>query len=341
MSAALLDVRKLSVRFGSGDVQVVAVDEVSFHVGRGERIGIVGESGAGKSVSALALLGLLPSKSVQVSGEAKFDGVDLLTLSSKQLRAVRGQRMAMVFQDPASSLNPRLTVGQHLSEAIRSHEPVSRRAAKSRAVELLRRVEIPDPGTRCDEYPHRLSGGMAQRVMIAIALACGPELIVADEPTTSLDVTIAAQIVDLLIELSREQGTSVVLITHDLPLLARFADRILVMYAGQIVEEAPASDLFGFARHPYTRGLLGAMIPLGTASSARLPTIPGTPPVPARRPSGCSFHPRCSFAVPRCAVDEPALVSVREVVDHRSACLLAADLPEHELARAPISDPGL
>ncbi len=318
----LLTVEDLSVTFPGHPGPVRAVNDVSFSVAAGERVGIVGESGAGKSVTAMALLGLLASPPATITGRAWFDGADLLTMGPRRLRTVRGRRIAMIFQDPVTSLNPRLTVGQHLVEAIRAHERVSRRAALARAVDLLRQVDIPAPAQRIDEFPHRLSGGMAQRVMIAIAVSCSPELILADEPTTALDVTIEAQIVDLLIELAEERGTSVVFITHDLALLARFADRIMVMYGGRVAEEGAATTIYRDAAHPYTQGLMNAVIRPGRARSSRLMTIPGDSPSPADLPSGCSFHPRCVHTLDRCRVDRPRLDPRGTAGAHRCACHL-------------------
>ena len=327
----LLTVEGLTVRFRGDGRPVQAVNDVSFAVAAGERVGIVGESGAGKSVTAMALLGLLASPPATVTGRASFGSADLLTMGPRQLRSVRGRRIAMIFQDPVTSLNPRLTVGQHLVEGIRAHERVSRKAARARGIDLLRRVEIPAPDRRIDEYPHRLSGGMAQRVMIAIAVSCGPELILADEPTTALDVTIEAQIVDLLTELAEERGTAVVFITHDLALLARFADRIIVMYGGRVVEEGAAATIYRDAAHPYTNGLMNAVIRPGRARATRLATIPGDSPSPADLPSGCAFHPRCAHALDRCREELPSLDRRSETDSHRCAC--------HLVTRPWIGDP--
>lgn len=325
MSAPLLAVDDLTVGFAGAGGFARAVDGVSLTLSPGERVGIVGESGAGKSVTALAIMGLLPVPSTVVAGRVKYRGTDLLTLHERDLRRLRGRRIAMIFQDPVTCLNPRLTVGQQVVEAIRAHEPLGRRAARARAVELLGRVGIPAPARRFDDHPHTFSGGMAQRVMIAIAVSCGPEVVLADEPTTALDVTIEAQIVDLLIDLCDERQAAVLFITHDLSLLARFADRILVMYGGRIVEQAPTPTIFQGASHPYTRGLLGSVVRPDGTSGSRLATIPGTPPSPAALPSGCSFHPRCAYADDRCRADAPMLLNCSSA-EHRCACHRAAEL---------------
>ncbi|HEV2069290.1 MAG TPA: ABC transporter ATP-binding protein [Acidimicrobiales bacterium] len=259
MDDPLLDVRDLRVTFPSEAGAVTAVDGVSFSIAAGERLGIVGESGAGKSLTALSIMRLIPTPPARISGEVRFRGTDLLTLSHKQLRRVRGLRIAMIFQDPVTCLNPAMTVGDQIVEAIRAHEAVSKREARARAIDLLAQVGIPAAARRADEYPHRLSGGMAQRAMIAMAVSCGPELLLADEPTTALDVSIQAQIVDLLRSLYEERGTAVVLITHDLALMARFAERIVVLHRGRIVEEGPVERIYAEPAHPYTMGLLEAV----------------------------------------------------------------------------------
>ena len=259
MAEPLLDVRDLRVTFPSEAGAVTAVDGVSFSITAGERLGIVGESGAGKSLTALSIMRLIPTPPARISGEVRFRGTDLLTLSRKQLRGVRGLRIAMVFQDPVTCLNPAMTVGDQIVEAIRAHDAVSKREARARAIDLLAQVGIPAAARRADEYPHRFSGGMAQRAMIAMAVSCGPDLLLADEPTTALDVSIQAQIVDLLRSLYEERGTAVVLITHDLALMARFAERIVVLHQGRVVEEGLVERIYAEPAHPYTMGLLEAV----------------------------------------------------------------------------------
>jgi oligopeptide/dipeptide ABC transporter ATP-binding protein len=312
---ALLEVRDLRVHFDTEGASphpkgchgpVPAVEGVSFAIERGETVGIVGESGSGKSVTFLSILGLLPTPPARIAGGAAlFDGEDLLAADRRALRSVRGRRIAMVFQDPMTALNPYLRVGLQIAEGMELHLGLTRRAALARAGTLLERVGIPDPGRRLHDYPHQLSGGMRQRVMLAIALACDPELLVADEPTTALDVTVQAQILDLLRSLSRERGMSVALVSHDLGVVAGLAARVLVMYGGRIVEEAPVDALFKDPRHPYTRGLLGAVARLGLHPDEPLPTIPGAPPeIP---PPGCPFQDRCAHVADVCRVEFPAM----------------------------------
>ncbi|MDP8971404.1 MAG: ABC transporter ATP-binding protein [Actinomycetota bacterium] len=329
MTRSLLDVRDLSVTFPSDAGPVRAVRNVSFTVEPGQRIGIVGESGAGKSVAALALMRLLPTPPARISGSVALDGTDLLALPARRMRRIRGERVAMIFQDPVTCLSPRLTVGAQIVEAIRAHRRVSRQEARARAVELLARVGIPAPARWVDEYPHRLSGGMAQRVMIAMALSCDPDLLVADEPTTALDVTIEAQILELLIGLCEERGAAVVLITHDLAVLARFAERILVMYAGALVEEGPVDTIYYGSTHPYTWGLMQSVTRPDRHRQARLSPIRGTPPSALSIPPGCAFHPRCPYAEEVCRRQPPAL-AVRPADDHPSACHFAGELSRPE-----------
>jgi peptide/nickel transport system ATP-binding protein len=304
----LLSVRDLRVTFATDDGQVRAVDGVSFDVNAGEVLAIVGESGCGKSVTAQTLMGLTRSPNATITGSAMFDGRDLNTLPDNELQKIRGARIAMVFQDPMTSLNPVYRVGDQIAEAIRAHRDVPKARALEQAVELLEMVGIPNPQRRVRDYPHEFSGGMRQRVMIAMALALEPELLIADEPTTALDVTIQAQILDLLRKLNREQNVSVVLITHDLGVVAELADRVVVMYAGQVVEQAGLEELFATPCHPYTRGLLDSIPRLDGPRSARLPQIPGHPPSLLRPPDGCRFAARCPDAVPRCA-EAPPLVT--------------------------------
>jgi oligopeptide/dipeptide ABC transporter ATP-binding protein len=304
---ALLEVDALCVEFaaqeGEGQGAVRAVDEVSFTVEPGEVLGVVGESGSGKSVTGLALIGLVPEPGRITGGRVRFAGEDLTRAPQTRLRAVRGDRIAMIFQDPMTSLNPYLRVGEQLAEVLEAHRGTPRKEAWRRAAEMLERVGIPSPGTRVRDYPHQLSGGQRQRVMIAMALLCDPALIVADEPTTALDVTVQAQILELFRERREAAGTAMILITHDLGVLAGIADRALVMYAGRVVEEAPIAALFASPRHPYTLGLARATPRL---DGAPLAAIPGMPPPPGRPPPGCAFHPRCSFAVAACREQAPA-----------------------------------
>jgi peptide/nickel transport system ATP-binding protein len=306
----LLEVTDLRVAFRDAEGrETVAVDGSSFSVRPGMTVGIVGESGSGKSVTSLAVMGLLPRGRATVTGRIALDGRDLLAATDGEMRGLRGSRIAMIFQEPMTSLNPSYTVGFQIVEALRRHKQLSSREAKERAIEMLRRVRIPSPEARFDEYPHRLSGGMRQRVMIAMALACDPELLIADEPTTALDVTIQAQILDLMREIRDESRAAIVLITHDLGVVAEVCDEVVVMYAGQVVERAPAADLFAFPEHPYTVGLLGSL-PRLEEPVETLPSIAGAVPSPGATPSGCRFRPRCPFAVAKCE-EMPPLLEVR------------------------------
>ncbi len=315
--APLLDVSELQVTFRGRGGTVHAVQGISFSVEPGQTLAIIGESGSGKTVSARAVLGLLPS-SAQVSGSIRFKGVQLVGRSEQELRAYRGRDVAMVFQHPERSLNPTMRVGTQITEAIRTHLPVDRTQAHERAVELLRMVRVPAPERRFYEYPHQLSGGMRQRVVIAIALACGPEVLIADEATTALDVTTQAQIMDLLLDLQGQTGTALVMISHDLALAASYAEQVIVMYAGRIVERAAARDLFGNVRMPYTRALLGA-IPRGeTDPHVLFPVIGGRPPDLATVVPGCSFAPRCPDAQQDCAQQAPPLEE--QELGHWYAC---------------------
>ena len=314
----LLEVRDLRIAFDADHGLTRAVDGVSFSLGSGRTLGIVGESGCGKSVTALGIMGLVPLPPGRIEGGTiRFEGVDLLALSSEAMRKRRGRDLAMIFQEPMTSLNPSFTIGDQIVEAIRSHEPVPYGEARAKAIEMLRLVRIPVPEQRFDEYPHKLSGGMRQRAMIAMALACGPKLLLADEPTTALDVTIQAQILALLRELKDKTGTAIILITHDLGVIAELADDVVVMYAGQIVERAPVGALFANPQHPYTIGLLGA-VPELDRRRARLATIEGTVPDLSRPPPGCRFAPRCPFASPRCKVESPPLADLGP--GHAAAC---------------------
>ncbi|MDM7947524.1 MAG: ABC transporter ATP-binding protein [Oceanibaculum nanhaiense] len=314
----LLDVRGLVTEFHSSEGVFKAVDGVSFSVSRGETLGIVGESGCGKSVTSLSVMGLIPRPPGKIpAGEIVFEGRDLLTLSARQMRDVRGNDISMIFQEPMTSLNPVYTVGQQIMEGILLHEDISEADARARAIEMLRLVRIPSPEGRVDDYPHQMSGGMRQRVMIAMALACNPKLLIADEPTTALDVTIQAQILDLMRDLRERTGTAIMLITHDLGVIAELADRVVVMYAGKVVEEARVGDLFTDPQHPYTLGLLGS-IPKMDVDEVRLATIEGSVPNPYNMPAGCKFNPRCPFADDKCRQEVPALIEVKP--GHKVAC---------------------
>jgi oligopeptide/dipeptide ABC transporter ATP-binding protein len=317
---SLLEVSDLRVSFPTADGVVRAVRGVSFNVDTGRTLGIVGESGSGKTVLTQTLLGLAPGG--QVSGKAVFDGTDLLSLRPDQLRKVRGAEIAVIFQDPLTSLHPLYRVGWQIVEMIRSHDKsVTKKQASERAVELLARVGIPQPRQRVDDYPHQFSGGMRQRAMIAMALALTPKLIIADEPTTALDATVQAQILDLLINLQQESDTALIMITHDLGVVADIADDVLVMYAGRAAEKANKHDIFYQPHHPYTKGLLES-IPNSSAASERLKPISGQPPSLINLPSGCAFHPRCAYVMDRCLAEEPALTAVGAAGEHRSACWL-------------------
>jgi peptide/nickel transport system ATP-binding protein len=306
-SERILDVRDLVVEFETDRGMTRALDGVSLPLRRGQTLGLVGESGCGKSVTALAVLRLLGESARVVRGEVWFDGRNLLQLGEREMRALRGARIAMIFQEPMTSLNPVFTVGYQIAEALRLHERLGKREAWTRAVEMLRLVEIPEPERRAEGYPHELSGGMRQRVMIAMAISCGPDLLIADEPTTALDVTIQAQILDLLRGLRSRLGMSMILITHDLGIVAAEADEVAIMYAGRVVERSPTRSLFDDPAHPYTAGLL-ASIPRLDQRTDQLASIPGVVPDPTRLPSGCRFRDRCPSAQPRCAAEDPQLV---------------------------------
>jgi peptide/nickel transport system ATP-binding protein len=305
-AAPLLEVDNLHTHFDTVAGTVRAVDGVSWRLDAGETLGIVGESGCGKSVSALSILRLVPTPPARHGGRVRLRGADLLRLDERGMRAIRGNRISMIFQEPMTSLNPVLSIGRQIAETVAVHGQASGRAARDRAVEMLRLVQIAEPERRVDEYPHQLSGGMRQRVMIALALACGPEVLIADEPTTALDVTIQAQILALLADLQRRLGMGVVLITHDLGVVAESCDRVVVMYAGRKVEEAATIDLFDRPLHPYTRALMASM-PSMNAAAARLAEIPGMVPAPRDLGRGCAFAPRCAFATERCRSEVPPL----------------------------------
>jgi peptide/nickel transport system ATP-binding protein len=314
----LLELRDLRTYFASDDGEFRAVDGVSFALEAGRTLGIVGESGCGKSVTALSIMGLVPQPPGRIAGgSVLLDGVDLLGLKPAALRELRGNRLSMIFQEPMTSLNPAFTIGDQIIEGILRHREVSPREARERAIEMLRRVRIPAPEQRIDDYPHKLSGGMRQRAMIAMALACDPKLLIADEPTTALDVTVQAQILDLMRGLRDETGAAIILITHDLGVIAEIAQDVIVMYAGKVVERADVATLFADPQHPYTVGLLGS-IPKLHADQHELATIEGVVPNPLDMPPGCRFNPRCPFAVERCRVEEPPLAEVKP--GHFAAC---------------------
>jgi oligopeptide transport system ATP-binding protein len=315
---SLLEIRNLKTSFRSDEGLVRAVDGLDLDVAEGEVVGVVGESGSGKSVTMLSLMGLVEPPGRVEAERIRFEGRDLLALSAEEMRRLRGNRMAMIFQDPMTSLNPFLTVEEQVCEVLEVHKGMRRKAARDRAVALLEEVGIPGAARRLRDYPHQFSGGMRQRVMIAIALACEPTLLIADEPTTALDVTIQAQILELLRRLRAERKMSVILITHDLGVVAGMCERVKVMYAGRIVEEAPTRALFKTPRHPYTKALLSSLPRLDEKEGAQLRTIPGLPPNLSRVPPGCPFHPRCAYAEERCRKDEPRLESTGE--GHRKSC---------------------
>jgi len=318
MAEALLEVRNLRTYFETDRGLFRAVDGISFSMQRGRTLGLVGESGCGKSVTSLSIMGLVPSPPGQVEAEAiLFEGRDVLGLSADQRRHLRGGKMSMIFQEPMTSLNPVHTIGRQIVEGIRAHIDLSPSAARDRAIEMLELVRIPSAKSRFDDFPHHLSGGMRQRVMIAMALACDPALLIADEPTTALDVTIQAQVLDLLRDLQQRLGMAILLITHDLGVIAEVADEVQVMYAGKIVESAPVDVLFADPQHPYTIGLLGS-IPRIEVERKRLATIEGTVPSPNRQPKGCRFSPRCPFADRRCREEPPPLRDVE--AGHTVAC---------------------
>jgi oligopeptide transport system ATP-binding protein len=321
VASPLLSVRDLSVSFRGPRGTVRAVQSLSFDLQAGETLAIVGESGSGKSVTALSLLRLIPDPPGRIdSGEVLFDGRDLLKLKDEEIRAIRGDRIAMIFQEPMSSLNPVLTVGMQVAEPIQLHRNASWASAYEKATALLSKVSIPDAASRLNSYPHQYSGGMRQRVMIAMALACQPQLIIADEPTTALDVTVQAQILAILKQITREVNSALILITHDLGVVARYADRVAVMYGGRIVEAASAAELYARPRHPYTRGLMASVPRLDDGAKRRLVPIDGQPPDLAQLPPGCAFAPRCRQAEERCRRERPALEAVAE--GHVKACFV-------------------
>jgi oligopeptide/dipeptide ABC transporter ATP-binding protein len=340
----LLEVKNLHTYFQTREGLVCAVEGVSFHLDRGELLGLVGESGCGKSMTALSIMRLISPPGKIVAGEILFEDRNLLQLSNAAMRDVRGNDIAMIFQDPMTSLNPVFTVGEQIAEALRLHRGLSRKAARAAAIEAMREVSIPDPALRADDYPHQLSGGMRQRVMIAMALACDPKVLIADEPTTALDVTIQAQILDLLNQLRRTRELAVLLITHDLGVVAEVAERVAVMYTGKIVEESSVEELFARPKHPYTEGLLRSVPKLtakDVAKAERLQTIEGTVPRPTALPAGCHFEPRCQYRMPRCKETEIPLYDVMKGVTVR--CVLfdpVANQEQIETSRSIGGDGG-
>jgi len=322
--AKLLEVKGLATYFFTPEGVVKAVDDITYDLEEGEILGLVGESGCGKSVSALSLMRLIAPPGKNVAGEVIFDGKDLLSLSDAEMRSIRGKDMSMIFQEPMTSLNPVLTIGRQLTEALQLHMGMDKNQASTRAGELLLMVGIPEGNTRLSDYPHQFSGGMRQRVMIAMALSCNPKMLIADEPTTALDVTIQAQILELVQKLGKELGTSVLIITHNLGVVARYADRVNVMYAGKIIERGTAREIYGNPRHPYTIGLLASVPRLDEPRRETLEPIEGLPPDLIELPQGCSFRARCKFAIDRCATEIPPLVEVSE--GHTSACWVSDQL---------------
>jgi peptide/nickel transport system ATP-binding protein len=336
---ALLEVEDLHVSFSTDDGAVRAVRGVSFEVERGETLGIVGESGSGKSVATQTITGL--TRGADVTGSAWFDGIDLLTATDRQLQQIRGVQIGMIFQDPLSSLHPAYRVGWQIVEMIRAHDKtMSRRQARRRAADLLGMVGIPHAASRIDDYPHQFSGGMRQRVMIAMAMALSPSLLIADEPTTALDVTVQAQVLTVMRKLQEEFGTAILLITHDLGVIAEMADDVVVMYAGTVMEQAPRRDIFYHHHNPYTEGLF-ASLPGGAETRERLTPILGTPPSLINLPEGCPFVPRCSYAFGRCAEEAPPLSSVFSHPRHRSACWLSSDPAERAAQRQGLVPRGV
>ncbi|WP_462411476.1 ABC transporter ATP-binding protein [Neobacillus sp. Marseille-QA0830] len=323
MSSNLLEVKELTTVFHTEDGVVPAVNGISFSVKAGETLAIVGESGCGKSVTSLSIMGLLSEPGEVIGGEVDFNQCDLLKLSKKELNKYRGNEISMIFQEPMTSLNPVFTIGNQIGEVIRKHKGLNKREAKEKSIEMLERVGIPNAAKVASNFPHQLSGGMRQRVMIAMALACVPKLLIADEPTTALDVTIQAQILELIDSLSKEENTGVILITHDLGVVAEMADKVVVMYAGEIVEEASVKELFKNPSHPYTIGLLGS-IPRMDVNTDKLDSIPGNVPNLLEMPSGCPFHPRCPFAVEECQSFKPDLMEKSQ--GHLVRCIRAEEV---------------
>jgi peptide/nickel transport system ATP-binding protein len=329
---ALLEVNDLRTHFRTDDGVVKAVDGVSFSVEKGQTLGIVGESGSGKSVTCLTIMGLNARQNTVTSGEALWKGDDLLKMSSRQLRNIRGDDIAMIFQDPMTSLNPVKTIGAQLIEAVLLHRDISKKQAKARALELLKAVGIPRAERRVDDYPHQFSGGMRQRVMIAMALINDPDLLIADEPTTALDVTTQAQILNLMMKLQADFGSAIIMITHDLGVIAEIADEVVVMYAARVAEQAPVKNLFERPHHPYTWGLLGSL-PRLDADVDRLVQIQGSPPSLLNPPQGCRFHPRCPYVMEICKTTEPELLPVGHDAEHLQRCHLDEETKDREAAK--------
>jgi peptide/nickel transport system ATP-binding protein len=329
---ALLEVKDLSTSFQTEDGVVGAVDRVSFSIEKGQTLGIVGESGCGKSVTCLTIMGLNPRRTTTSSGEALWKGKNLLKMRQRELRDIRGDEISMIFQDPMTSLNPVHTIGKQLVEAVQLHRDVSEKVARARALELLKAVGIPRAEGRIDDYPHQFSGGMRQRVMIAMALINDPDLLIADEPTTALDVTTQAQIISLMKRLQEDFGSAIIFITHDLGVVAETADDVLVMYAARIVEQADVHNLFGRPQHPYTWGLMGSLPRLET-DVERLTQIPGQPPSLLRPPAGCRFHPRCPHVMEVCKTTVPDLVPTQKDPEHLQACHLDEETKDREAAK--------
>jgi peptide/nickel transport system ATP-binding protein/oligopeptide transport system ATP-binding protein len=321
---SLLELRGLTTTFQTARGEISAIEDISFELNASEILGIVGESGSGKSVTALTIMGLLPQPPARIAaGSVRFAGEELTTASPNRMEKIRGAGISMVFQEPMTSLNPVFTIGEQIMETVRAHERMSTSAQRERAIEMLDRVGIPSATERLNDYPHQLSGGQRQRVMIAMSLACRPKLLIADEPTTALDVTIQAQVLDLLMDLRDELGMAIMIITHNMSVIAEVADRVLVMYAGRIIEQSPVADLFDTPQHPYTKGLL-ACVPTLQQDRHRLIAIPGSLPEPARRPPGCRFAPRCTYRIEACRTAIPPLVMQRE--DRAVACIRADEL---------------
>ncbi len=321
MADPILQISNLSIDFRTRNGLVRAVNQLSFQIAAGEILGLVGESGSGKTISMLASVGLINDPNAIISGSIRYKGRELIGLSNRALQKIRGPEIAMIFQDPITAMTPVHTIGWQITEQIRAHEKLSARAARSRAIELLGTMGIPSPAEQFHRYPHQLSGGLRQRAMIAMALSCNPSLLIADEPTTALDVTVQAQILDLLRDLREKFGSGIILITHDMGVVAGIADTLMVMYAGRLVERGATQDIFAHPAHPYTQGLLASIPPMEGPRLRRLPSIPGTPPNPAAMPPGCAFAPRCPYLFDPCATKPPPLFALPA---QDSACFLAA-----------------
>ena len=321
VNAPLLEVQNLCVSFATRGQMIPIVENISFSIGEQEILGLVGESGSGKSVTAMALMGLIDAPGVRITGMARFKGQDLLAMSGKQLRTLRGQEIAMIFQDPMTAFTPVYTIGWQIDEQLRVHQKLSRKQARARTVELLGEMGVPDPLNTANRYPHQLSGGLRQRAMIAMALSCNPSLLIADEPTTALDVTVQAQILELMRNLRKTYGSSVLLITHDMGVVAETCDKTLVLYSGRVAETGTTQALFAHPQHPYTAALLASIPPISGPRPERLPAIPGSPPQPLERPAGCAFAPRCTYSHATCLpAPPPAFHAINS--HHKVACLL-------------------